>query len=108
MSGPEDAVSGQTRMYTPEGDLLEGYTGWCRAVGQVANGWVQAAAGGWGVGWVVFGRMDMVIDGMEVCGSKWTRVGCGRLGLQLPQVMPNYPSVTLYYPFSRGNVVTQV
>ncbi len=30
-----------------------------------------------------------------------------RLGLQLPWVMPNYPSVTLYDPILRGNGVTQ-
>ncbi len=30
------------------------------------------------------------------------------LGWQLPQVMPDYPSVTLYYPFWGGNVVTQI
>ncbi len=31
-----------------------------------------------------------------------------KLGRQLPQVMPNYPSVTLYYPILRGIGVTQM
>ncbi len=30
------------------------------------------------------------------------------LGWQLPQVMPNYSSVTLYHLFWRGNGVTQI
>ncbi len=30
------------------------------------------------------------------------------LGLQLPRIISNYPSVILYYPFLRGNSVTQI
>ncbi len=31
-----------------------------------------------------------------------------QLGWQLPQVMPNYPSDTFYYPFLKSNGVTQI
>ncbi len=38
----------------------------------------------------------------------WDHESACNRGWQLPKEMLDYPSVTLYYPFLRGNIVTQI
>ncbi len=62
----------------------------------------------------IAGRVDVVFDGVgsnSNAGNGFSLDegdGVASLGWKLPQVIPDYPSVTLYYPFFRGNVITQI